>query len=526
MSRFNLIDEKWIPVRFPDGARDELGIRDTLLGAKEIAAIEDSSPLVAVALHRCLLAVLYRALEGPTDIDQAKALFKEGLPGEKIATYLEKWRDRFWLFDEKYPFGQVPDFQPKEWKAWTKIAAEHNADNAKVLFDHVDIKNPGSISFAAAARWLLAVQTFDLAVAKSEFVQPLDAPSARAIFFVAIGKTLHETLGLCLKPQAKHISDGDSPLWERKPDCAVDLKRGKRKGIAGFSDLYTWRSRAVIFQDGAVDEIRNLGFASGVSKPIEGLFIDPMLCYAENKEQGFLPQKFQDTKDFWRDFDSLLPGGTNKIPLVLENAISLCRTTQDRWPVGILVCGQKTKSGQAKIAYWRMERFALPEALASDRNIKTEIERLLTEATKAESALARALMTAAILSIAKGGRELQADKWRAGKWVPGDVSKFIGKSDFETVPPVLANYWSTIEPRFHEILRDYTINPDSEAIRCQWLKHVRSALRYAWDQHRASVSMGDAWTIRGLVKAEGAVQNKLKELNEEILKLEPQKESA
>lgn len=31
MSRFNLIDEKWIPVRFPDGARDELGIRDTLL---------------------------------------------------------------------------------------------------------------------------------------------------------------------------------------------------------------------------------------------------------------------------------------------------------------------------------------------------------------------------------------------------------------------------------------------------------------------------------------------------------------
>ena len=31
MSRFNLIDEKWIPVRFPDGTRDELGIRDTLL---------------------------------------------------------------------------------------------------------------------------------------------------------------------------------------------------------------------------------------------------------------------------------------------------------------------------------------------------------------------------------------------------------------------------------------------------------------------------------------------------------------
>ena len=83
MSRFNLIDEKWIPVRFPDGTRDELGIRDTLLRSGEIAAIEDPSPLVVAALHRFLLAVLYRALEGPTDIDQAKALFKAGLPRRK-----------------------------------------------------------------------------------------------------------------------------------------------------------------------------------------------------------------------------------------------------------------------------------------------------------------------------------------------------------------------------------------------------------------------------------------------------------
>jgi CRISPR system Cascade subunit CasA len=38
--------------------------------------------------------------------------------------------------------------------------------------------------------------------------------------------------------------------------------------------------------------------------------------------------------------------------------------------------------------------------------------------------------------------------------------------------------------------------------------------------------MGDAWAIRALVKAEGPVQRKLKELKEEILKLEPQQEDA
>ena len=45
-SRINLIDEAWIPVRKLNGERAELGIRDTLLRAKEIAAIEDDSPLL------------------------------------------------------------------------------------------------------------------------------------------------------------------------------------------------------------------------------------------------------------------------------------------------------------------------------------------------------------------------------------------------------------------------------------------------------------------------------------------------
>ncbi|MEQ1652570.1 MAG: type I-E CRISPR-associated protein Cse1/CasA [Hyphomicrobium sp.] len=132
MSRFNLIDEPWIPVRFldqtqPNGTRAELGIKDTLLRAKEIAVIEDPSPLVVASLHRFLLAVLYRALEGPTDIDQAKGWFKAGLPADKIDAYLEKWRSRFWLFDEKYPFGQNPNVPAKEIEPWTKLTAEHNA---------------------------------------------------------------------------------------------------------------------------------------------------------------------------------------------------------------------------------------------------------------------------------------------------------------------------------------------------------------------------------------------------------------
>ena len=162
MSQFNLIDEPWIPVRKLDGERVELGIRDALLKAKEIAVIEDPSPLVTAALHRFLLAVLYRALEGPTDIDQARAWFREGWPADNIDAYLQERRDRFWLFDEKYPFGQNKNVPAKEIEPWTKLTAEHNATTNKVLFDHTDAKTPEARSFAECARWLVTTMTFSL----------------------------------------------------------------------------------------------------------------------------------------------------------------------------------------------------------------------------------------------------------------------------------------------------------------------------------------------------------------------------
>lgn len=189
-----------------------------------------------------------------------------------------------------------------------------------------------------------------------------------------------------------------------------------------------------------------------------------------------------------------------------------------------MVLGQS--NSKAKIESWRMERFVLPDLLRRDRFIRTEIRQLLTEATGAERALERSLRIAAKLSIAKGDRKLQPDKWNAGKWIPGDVSKFMGKSTIEAAPPVLGNYWSTLESRFHEILREYTLTRDSNDIRCEWLKSVKDTLMKTWNQYSASVSVGDAWAIRALVKSEQPVLRKLKELNDEIVKLQPQEENA
>lgn len=517
MSRFNLLDEKWIPVRFLDGARGELGISEVLLRSREIAIIEDPSPLVVAALHRFLLAVLYRALEGPTDIDQAMALFRDGLPGDRITVYLEKWRDRFWLFDERYPFYQVPDYEPKEekgqkqWKPWTALAAEHNGDNSKVLFDHVDNTDAGNIPTGRAVRWLIACQTFALGGGNSDFqYTKTGVPSATAVMALPLGRSLQDTLILSLVPENREVMEYDLPTWERGPDAIAKLKHGVERAARGWVDLYSWPSRSIKLQfQGDGRTLEGVAFASGVVCTA-GDMVDPMLSYRVDEERGRLPMQFRD-RGLWRDFDSLIPDTTRLAPRVIEHAATLTRSYPDRSPHSVVVLGQANdKRNAAKVMYWRMERFVFPEALAGDRPIRGEIRQLLADAEGADRQLWSASSSFARNLLGRGDR----------KPAERDIKEFVRQ---ESASPW---YWSTLEAHFHDVLGEINLDRDSEEVRRKWLAAVRDALSEAWERHRASVSSGDAWTIRALVKAEGPVLRKLKQLKEEILGLTPQMEDA
>jgi len=503
MSRFNLIDEKWIPVRFLDGRRDELGIQETLLKAKDIAAIEDPSPLVTAALHRFLLAVLYRALMGPTDIEQAKKLFREGLPEGKIKSYLEKWRNRFFLFDEHYPFYQIQDFSPQIWRAWTVLAAEHNA---KVLFDHIDVELPGSISPAIATRWLLATQTFSVSAGKSELSHTGTSPSATAAMVLPLGKTLEDTLLFALVPQNREVTKTDLPIWEREPEVVVSLQIGPKRPATGWADRYTWRVRAVRLQDEVGEDIRQVAFASGIGFEETGT-PDPMLGYRVDEKYGRLPLKFQE-RGLWRNFDCLLPDQTGLAPLVIQNAIGLGRGVPERFPSSFLVLGQG--SSKAKVLFWRFERFELPRALNADREVRREIQELLEQAEAAGKSLLKSCRNSGRFLITKGKRKLQEDKWAKGKKIPGDVTKFISSVG------AVQQYWSDLESRFHEMLGAYIDSRSFDDIERDWLVFVRRALEDAWQMHRSSVSLGDAWALRAMARADGPVLKKIKELGKRI----------
>lgn len=528
MSRYNLVDEKswgWIPVIDLKGERKELGILDTLTNAENLASIEDASPLVTAALHRFLLAVLYRALEGPCDPDEAKKLFREGLPNEKIQKYLETWKSRFWLFDEKYPFGQISEYEPKLWRSWPALAAEHNADNAKVLFDHINVEAAGVISPAAAILWLLATQTFAVSAGKSELSHTGKAPSAGSLMAIPVGNNLFDTLMFCLVPQNREVLQNDLPLWERepetlaylsKPNRVFDKKTGKEKNrtiereATGIVDLYTWRSRTIILNDAGMGKVKDLGLASGIGY-VESSLSDPMVGYniketkvdnSEEKVKQRVAMHFED-KGVWRDFDSLLPDDTHRAPRVIENAVELIKRNRNRFPKGVLILGQRYNPPRPNIIYWRKEFFVLPGAIIKDNYIREDIRSFLSVAEDAWETLETALISFAKDFLRHGDRKVEIK----------DIQNFMAQVS------AIPQYWTRLEAKFHEVLNDYTIDKNPEDIRLDWLVAVYCVLSDSWKLHQHSISGSDAWGIRALVKAEDIIAKKISELNKTILKL-------
>ena len=142
----------------------------------------------------------------------------------------------------------------------------------------------------------------------------------------------------------------------------------------------------------------------------------------------------------------------------------------------------------------------MPGALAGNKFIRSDIHGLLDAAEDAQKALWLACRSYARNLLSRGDREPQGR----------DITGFVAQM------PSISCYWSTLEAKFHAILQAYTLEKNSDEIELEWIQELRAALKDSWEKHRASVSMGDAWAIRAVVKAEGPVSKKVIELDATI----------
>lgn len=503
MRSFSLIDEPWIPVRDLKGERLEVGIKDALLRADEFAAIEHPSPLVVASIYRLLLAVLYRALRGPADLSSAKEIVRQGFSPAKIQEYLDVWRMRFDLYDERQPFYQNPLFEPRSWRTWTALAAEHNADNAKVLFDHAIVERPGAISAGAAARWLLAAQTFSVSAGKSEIAHTGTAPSASALLVIPVGCNLAQTLCYCLVPQNAEITEIDRPVWERDPESIEVLLQATARLPSGYADLYTWPIRTIRLRPEDDGTVSYLGFASGVGVG-ETAMCDPMAAFKLDDKRGKLPIQLRD-RGTWRDFDSLLPDHGQLAPRVIEFVSQLVRSRVLPAPNSFLTIGQA--NNKAKIRFWRIQRFRLAPELFSSPSARLDIRKTLEWAEKGASVIRRAYSTYVRFLLSHGSRDPDQE----------EISKAVRASD------CVCAYWVALEADFTRLLVDYTETAARDILRRKWCEQIRDALTNAWNLVRQTSDTRDVWTLRAFSKADKVICKHVALLNEEIVQYEEAK---
>ncbi|MGL6195676.1 MAG: type I-E CRISPR-associated protein Cse1/CasA [Thermoguttaceae bacterium] len=106
---YNLLDEAWIPVVDLTGWQKKVGLLELFRQAERLADLAVGSPQ-RIALMRLLVCIAQAALNGPaTHEDWTNC--KEDI-ADSVENYLEKRRDKFFLFGEK-PFLQVPAHELK-----------------------------------------------------------------------------------------------------------------------------------------------------------------------------------------------------------------------------------------------------------------------------------------------------------------------------------------------------------------------------------------------------------------------------
>ncbi|MCL7462699.1 type I-E CRISPR-associated protein Cse1/CasA [Pseudomonas sp. NW5] len=386
--RFNLLDEPWLPVRLLDGRVCEVGLLEAFQRASEIHSLAETAPPSLVAQYRLLLAITHRALScqlGRWKDRERAAWFREGLPQEAIARYLQQWREHFWLFHPEQPFMQVAALAQLEetrdkLKPWTQVSLASASGNNAAVLDHSVDTLPVSISPAFAVRTLLGyLQFVPPGLVKCLRDADKAGPLANTAAVLPLGHTLQQTLCLALHPAGRV---DDLPSWERPITTRADLLAAATLA-SGPNDRYTRPTRAVLLRPQDGDSIQWLHFCEGLGLTEDVMAPDPMASWRAGSPDP-VRLRFEGGRAFWRDLPALLPDPDRKMghpATVLGWASSLHRARGDEvgWQ-SLLVAGVTCNPKRvAALLRWRSESLRLPKQALISAEIASHIRDCLEE---------------------------------------------------------------------------------------------------------------------------------------------------
>lgn len=410
MANFNLITEPWIPCSMSsDGSLQDLGLREVLARAPAIEEINDPSPLVTIALHRLLIAILHRNF-GPKSTEEWQDLWATGsFDMEALDGYFNLWAERLDLFGERRPFYQCAGLDYSYERPISILLPQLASGNNATLFDHCLDDVPVLLSPKEAAKYVVAHQAFTVGGLLSfekgqdpKIYRSADAaPLTKGAVQIVKGGNLFETLLLNMVPydpdRGKPFpADGpDMPAWETDNASFVGDRLPR-----GYLDLLTWQSRRIKLHP-EEDEQGNLAVSKVVimkgSQFPDGFLLrdyETMLSYRKNekakpKEDPYILLGFREDKALWRDSQAVLgvasnPDQCSKVAGHLAE-LQLWGGLDRSLTLNVGLGGMS--NDKSKVLLWRHERLPLPLAYLEYKDLGDGLADALKKADGAGRAL-------------------------------------------------------------------------------------------------------------------------------------------
>ncbi|WP_019776148.1 type I-E CRISPR-associated protein Cse1/CasA [Streptococcus sobrinus] len=365
MSRFNLLDEPWLSVVVDDkGSTKEVSLLDLFANAHQYKDLAGDTQTQDFAVLRVLLAVLhtvfsrfdadgnpydyleiderFRQVERveKEDIKKYKVvlrdtwinLWEQGQFSEIVSQYLEKWRDRFYLFDEEYPFFQVRKEDIEKVKRLKNGANKiegmtinrliSESSNKAALFSPKQ-QDKNHLFEAEIARWLLTYHGY------SE-TGPMDTvgekPYSKGWLYnlgglFLKGNNLYETLLMNL---TLFYYDYNNHLYVQEPCWEFDSKTNidnyiNKKMFTNIASLYTLWSKEIYIDS----DVNLTKFEFKVAKipkiSVADQFLEPMTLWKYSND-SYQPQCHDPNKSLWRSFGliTIRNKKSNHIPGIMD----------------------------------------------------------------------------------------------------------------------------------------------------------------------------------------------------------------
>lgn len=388
MGRFNLLDEPWISVVTDyKGTTKEVSLKEFFNNAHLYIDLAGDMKTQDFAILRLLLAVMHTVfsrfdahgkkydyielddrfkqvekIEEEDVKDYTEDLYNtwfdlwesEKFPGI-INEYLEKWRDRFYLFDEKYPFFQViaDDIKkPKINKSKpTEIAGKNinrlisESGNKSAIFSckYEYQGNKDFLTYSQVTRWLITFQGYTGLSDKTIFGKQKYKVSKGWLYDIGGinlgGSNLFETLMLnCVlaHDENNNLINIQKPCWEFSSSEVIQ-NYFCDDSINNLASLYTAWSRGIYIDPNINLNYRFLCHVVKLPEINHGdKFLEPMTVWEYNfkgdNKGKYTPRKHILNKAMWRSFGLIMineaesnqrkPGvieWINKIKIIAQN---------------------------------------------------------------------------------------------------------------------------------------------------------------------------------------------------------------